>query len=401
MSEELQQIIDVLARRLGRAVAIDDVHFRLLAYTAHSDEVDAVRTRVILDRQAPAEAARWVGRFRLTRAVGAVRIPGDESIGIWPRVAIPVRHQSVHFGYLWLIDVDHSLTDAEVALAEQAADDSGEVLFRQRIVTELDRARQGELVRDLMSADPTVRDLAATKLVETGMFAPRGAVVALVLRPLPVPGQEITESDRLVLAAALEEAAHIAPPRECLTLVRPHHAVVIATEAALRRRESFPERLHAAAVDRFGDDPHLTGVIVGVGAMSRSLGDVVTSYEQAWHATRVAEVVPVYRPVARYPNLGVYALLLRMAADQLSEDALPESVRRLLHAEPDLLRTAEAFLDRAGDIRAVAGEFALHRATVYQRMRRISQVTGADLSDGEQRLALHLGIKLARLLRLC
>jgi DNA-binding PucR family transcriptional regulator len=42
----------------------------------------------------------------------------------------------------------------------------------------------------------------------------------------------------------------------------------------------------------------------------------------------------------------------------------------------------------------------LHRATVYQRIRRIEQVAGVDFADGEQRLALHLGIKLARLLGL-
>ncbi|SEP14607.1 hypothetical protein SAMN04489732_10442 [Amycolatopsis saalfeldensis] len=30
-------------------------------------------------------------------------------------------------------------------------------------------------------------------------------------------------------------------------------------------------------------------------------------------------------------------------------------------------------------------------------MRRIEQIAGVDLADGQQRLALHLGIKLARL----
>jgi sugar diacid utilization regulator len=89
-----------------------------------------------------------------------------------------------------------------------------------------------------------------------------------------------------------------------------------------------------------------------------------------------------------------------MGADELTEDALPEPVRRLLHGEPGLLRTAEVYLDRAADTRAVASELAMHRATVYQRLRRIEQVAMIDFADGEQRLAMHLGIKLARLLRL-
>src|SRR5262249_13870949 len=118
------------------------------------------------------------------------------------------------------------------------------------------------------------------------------------------------------------------------------------------------------------------------------------------HAARVAEMVPLFRPVARYADLGIYALLLRLGADQLTEDALPEPVRRLLQSEPTLLRTAEVFLDKAGDSRLVAAELTPHRATVYQRIRRIEQLADIDLSDGEQRLALHLGIKMARLLEL-
>ncbi len=399
MSEELQQVVEALARRLRRAVAIDDVHFRLLVYTAHGDEADPIRTRVVLGREAPAEVVQWLHRFRLPRADSAVRIPANESLGLWPRVAIPIRHQSVHFGYLWLIDSGSSLSDADLAAAEQAAVDSGEVLFRERVVNELHRAREGELTRDLLSDEPAVRELAAARLIETGMFAPRGAVTALVLRPVPVPGEEITQSHRLAMAATLERTAQNAPPRECLTLVRPDHAVLIMTESTLRRNKSLAQELQATAAERLTGES-LT-VVVGVGRVTRSLADVIDAYREAGHATRVAEMVPLFRPVARYSELGVYALLLRLGADELAEEALPESVRRLLRTEQELVRTAELFLDKAGDTRLVADELALHRATVYQRIRRIEQVAGVDLTDGEQRLALHLGIKLARLLELC
>ncbi|MEU7748142.1 helix-turn-helix domain-containing protein [Nonomuraea angiospora] len=42
----------------------------------------------------------------------------------------------------------------------------------------------------------------------------------------------------------------------------------------------------------------------------------------------------------------------------------------------------------------------MHRASIYPRLRRIEQVTSVDLADGEQRLALHPGIKVARMQRL-
>jgi DNA-binding PucR family transcriptional regulator len=58
--------------------------------------------------------------------------------------------------------------------------------------------------------------------------------------------------------------------------------------------------------------------------------------------------------------------------------------------------TLEVFLDLAGNVKATADALNVHRATLYYRLDRIEQVTGADLDRGEDRLTLHLGIKMAR-----
>ena len=39
----------------------------------------------------------------------------------------------------------------------------------------------------------------------------------------------------------------------------------------------------------------------------------------------------------------------------------------------------------------------IHKTSLYYRLRRIETLTGMCLRDGEDRLALHLGIKLVRL----
>jgi DNA-binding PucR family transcriptional regulator len=36
----------------------------------------------------------------------------------------------------------------------------------------------------------------------------------------------------------------------------------------------------------------------------------------------------------------------------------------------------------------------VHRATLYHRLRRIEKITGCDLGHGDDRLTLHLGLKL-------
>lgn len=399
MSEELQSLVDTLARRLERPVAVDDTSFRLLAYSAHLGTIDDMRARVILNRVAPPEALAWLRRFRLAKADGPVRLPADDELGLLPRVAIPVRHQDLQFGYLWLIDADGSLADDDLALATSAADQAGEMLFRERVIDELRDARAGELVRDLLSADVDARPLAADSLIERGFFASRGGVVVVVVQPLPTAGHEVDEGDRLALGAALHSAASTLPPRECLTLVRRNHAVVVLPQTTLERFPRVTQDLCATAVDRLGGaNDRWRTVIAGVGRRTGRLSDAADSYQQALAAIRVADVVPMFRPVAGYDALGIYALLVTLPADQLDALEILPAVDALLTPDPSLLVTAEMFLDRAGSSRLVAEELGLHRASVYNRLRRIEELTGFDLADGEHRLVLHLGIKMARLL---
>ncbi|MBN6038520.1 CdaR family transcriptional regulator [Amycolatopsis sp. 195334CR] len=398
MSEDLQRVVDTLARQLGRAVAVDDVHFRLLAYSAHAGPIDDMRARVILTREAPPEAVAWLRRFRLPRADGPVRLPASAELDLLPRVAIPIRFQGVQFGYLWLIDAEEPVDDAGLELAGAAADEAAEVLFRERALGELHDARVGEFLRDLTSEDPVARALAAGGLVESGLFAARGGVVVIVVAPLPIAGQEVEEGDRLALGAALRAAAMAMPVRESMVLIRPGHGLLVVTQRALERIPRLADELCSSAVERLGRAERWRAVVAGVGRPAARLADAATSYQQALDAIRVADVIPVFRPVARHDALGIYALLAALPREQLRSMGVAQAITALLDADSALLVTAEAFLDRAGDSRAVAEQLGVHRATIYHRLRRIEELTGFDLSDGELRLVLHLGIKAARLL---
>jgi DNA-binding PucR family transcriptional regulator len=64
-----------------------------------------------------------------------------------------------------------------------------------------------------------------------------------------------------------------------------------------------------------------------------------------------------------------------------------------------LLTTLEAFLVHGGVIPVVAERLALHRSSVYGRLRRGEGLLGIDLDEGEIRLALHHAIVALRLAR--
>jgi DNA-binding PucR family transcriptional regulator len=97
--------------------------------------------------------------------------------------------------------------------------------------------------------------------------------------------------------------------------------------------------------------------------------------------------------------LGVYALLIKLAPQELRPEVYPPPVLALVEHDDSgtLLTTVETYLDCAGDARRAAEALHIHRTTLYYRLERAEQVTGLSLRDGGDRLTLHLGVKLARL----
>ncbi|WP_248963805.1 helix-turn-helix domain-containing protein [Sphaerisporangium perillae] len=60
----------------------------------------------------------------------------------------------------------------------------------------------------------------------------------------------------------------------------------------------------------------------------------------------------------------------------------------------------ETFLDDTGDIKRTAASLRIHHASLHHRLCRIEEIAAVELSSGDDRLALHLGLKVARLIEL-
>ncbi|MGX2994329.1 PucR family transcriptional regulator [Streptomyces sp. JNUCC 64] len=135
----------------------------------------------------------------------------------------------------------------------------------------------------------------------------------------------------------------------------------------------------------------------GVGAARRDLAELPDAWREAAAAARAARAEPRFAPVAQWSGIGPYRLLTALPppGDGAPRDPV---VRELLApAHRELARTAEVYLDRAGQAARTAAELGVHRQTLYYRLSRIEQLTGLDLDDGEDRLLLHMALKAARL----
>ena len=80
---------------------------------------------------------------------------------------------------------------------------------------------------------------------------------------------------------------------------------------------------------------------------------------------------------------------------EVAHDPVARTLLAPVHHE--LARTAEVYLDCAGQAARAAAELGIHRQTLYYRLSRIEKLTGLDLDDGEDRLLLHMALKAHRL----
>ncbi|WP_411574490.1 helix-turn-helix domain-containing protein [Streptomyces fradiae] len=136
------------------------------------------------------------------------------------------------------------------------------------------------------------------------------------------------------------------------------------------------------------------GAVAGVATPRRGLAELRGAWSEAASAARAALAEPRLGPVAPWASIGPYRLLTALPREAADDPA----VRPLLgRAHAELARTAEVFLDHAGQAGRAAAALGIHRQTLYYRLSRVEQLTGLDLDDGADRLLLHLSLKARRL----
>lgn len=399
MEGDLQALVDSLGRRVKRAVAIDDPHMRLLAYNSHFGHLDTVRTASILRRKAPARAIAWVNSLGIRDAMAPMRIPQNPRLGMDARICAPVRCQGHLLGYVWLVETHPPLSEEDLEIVDAAAQVAGEILHRERLLAELERGRERELLRDLLSDQPQVSQHAAYELVEAKLLVPVHSVAVLVIRPVR-PGRGLDDAELVSIGLALDQVRRTVSPRHCLHLVRPDHALFVVGADAPSLRPGGVARLARQLSDAVAvqlSDEGGWSCLVGVGETQPRLADAAISYEQARQAVRVAEIITSFRPVAMWSELGVYRMLLQFPVEQLTSRVLHPGLLELFR-EPDaapLIQTLECYFDSGCDAKRTASDLRLHRASLYYRLHKIEQITGVSLRSGDDRLALHLGLKLA------
>lgn len=329
---DVQDAVDALAAELAHPVLVEDPRHRPLWWSAQ-DEVDETRIRTILQREITPAATALVARLGLAAAEGPVRTPAAPEADMLPRWCVPMRTGRVLLGYLWVLDAEGTVTEADLPKLLACADIAALTLARTRSSPEeRDRHRAALLARLELEPDAD----AAHELVALDDLEPRATVV--VNAPLTGGGWTLRSGMSVHVDPPPGRSATSGPPLPLLDL-----------SVAVHRAASTLRAIRAGA------------------ALVRPSWDALG----AWHLI-----------VAAPPELTVADI--HRGAEVLAGQP-----------RPDLMLTARSVLDHGGDVAATAAELHIHRTTLYYRLERIEALTGVNLKTSPERDGLHMALRLA------
>ena len=88
---DIQQLVDELAERLQRSVAVDDPHGSLIASSKHFGDEDATRVSVVLSRSLDPQVLRYFSSFNIFGGIGKTVIPENPELDLKERLCYPIR----------------------------------------------------------------------------------------------------------------------------------------------------------------------------------------------------------------------------------------------------------------------------------------------------------------------
>lgn len=394
MQDELQAAAEALAAELGRSVYIEAPGYIPLAVSTHYGALDKARMDALLARTIAPEMMAYYKQWHIDAADEPVHIPGNETLGLLPRVVYPIRHNGRLLAHLWLVNAEPPLVESDHTAVARAARAIGRILFRRDEKTQQRAEADESSLQTLLRGDAPQRQSALDEALLRHDIASNSAVAVLVAQ-----GVEVASSQVEVTPEALKSfAADLGTASGGLTLISaawsPDLVAVSPVLGDVHRTGHGIARVLRAGALRHG----LQIAGIGIGSVVRGAEGLADSYRQAKYCAKVDRRLAPHDGYHDWDHLG----MLRMFADvpwtTEGIDVIHPGLQRLFEdPKSPLPGTLWAYLQCGGDAQQTIGQLNFHRGTLYYRLGRVEEILGLSLSEGSVRLSLHAGLLLAKL----
>src|SRR6476661_4237638 len=100
--QDVEQLVETVALRLGRGLSLEDLDGVLLAYSSNQSQADRVRVNFLLSKRVAVDVSAWQLSHGIATAVRPVVVPANEELCMLGRVCVPLLVRGFRVGYLWV-----------------------------------------------------------------------------------------------------------------------------------------------------------------------------------------------------------------------------------------------------------------------------------------------------------
>jgi hypothetical protein len=390
-SEDLFDVVDTIARLLGGSVVVEDVDFRVLAYSAVPGQPnDEGRRSAILNRRIAERWLQWLEesgiRERLVKSDELVRLDNPWATSLI-RYIQPIRASDQLVGYLWLYFETELDADAPRTILEFAHLLGPELARRSPTLTE---NPGGHVLRQFLAGGLSASHAASILGVDEHSNI---VVIAVDVDVEATKSDAVIIQSRAVRALALYTQMHLAS-----SLVGTVDQQIYLLHASPRLKPDVAAIMRAIS-------KHLTRAVqtkvrAAAGGIHQGLAEAEISRNEADLTLRVLRTRNDWERDGLFASMR-HDIVLNEIVDVLR--ARPILVRGLLDRlithdrqyNTDYVTTLRVYINSFGDMRAAAQSLNLHPNSLRYRVKRVTEIGGLDLDDPKLRLALQLLLEMA------
>lgn len=382
---DLHSLLQVMSRSTGKPVAIHNEAGLLMAQAYPSLDHRRANGRYRLPYR----------QFQTPDAPSSPGIISASSLGYTTVLKVEKRVA----GYLSLVDRGRDLDEFDRLVLIYGADVCAIEMAKNRAIASAVEQTRGDWIQMWLSGAPADDDLLHTRARQAG-FQPDSSYVVAVFRALSEDGGALPVDS--LLARLRDDMSR----RRVNGAVGQYVDVIVALyplneEAkALPRARSMIEDARAQLAARLSNRP----VAAGISRPAVGLANLRVAYREAKDAVSIAGELGDPGATTFYGDLKLYQLLLALKEDNLEDlhqfygDALGRLAEHDRRRQGDLIRTLSGFFEANGNLAKAAQALDVHRNTLVYRLERIAELTKLDLDDADNRLILHLALKIQRVL---
>lgn len=376
--DDLFELADTAAKRLGAPVTIEDNRSRLVAYSTGQEDTDPARLATIVGRRVPPPVlAHYRARGVFRRLVGSASpfVVEEGPDGTRPRLVVPVHNRGQWLGAIWAV-LDQPVMPPEADTLDEVVAELSSRLLRLQSHVEVERREMESSLRDL------IRD-GRTREPDRVGEGPWRVVRVLESDPRPAGVRQGVED---LCASVVMHARRAGWHRPLVGIVDGKvYALLDASSGAPGSWTWMStELVHGAGK---------AGLVFAAGGVCRVPENMPGSRVEA------DELAGLFlRGTASFAASTLEEqwapLLLSRALGATGLENTPGPVRELFDHDrangTEYVRTLEVWLSYQTDLRRAARQLHVHPNTIRHRMKRIASLVEVDLQDPEQVLAMRL-----------